>query len=219
MAKNEKVSKKVMPLISTVSADAKINESFKKIKNNILLESKKSNNKSFMVVNDQYMSSNSITVANLAISCAQDNYKTIIVDANLRNPQQHKLFENANTKGLTDLVQDHLRMDQTIRKTNVHYLDLLTSGANTNNTTKILNSPKLKNIFQELSQFYDVVIVDVPEMNDYVDAQILAEKIGQVVIMINTEKNNLKSIKNMKEQITHTGANILGVILNKKTKK
>jgi len=157
----------------------------------------------------------SSTVANLAVSMAQAGKSVLVIDADLRNPTQHKLFGLNNGQGLSvALVQDQ-DYQQYIRETAVPGVMVLTGGPIPPNPAELVGSNRMKRLIQELSTQYDVVLIDTPPIVAVTDAAILAQEVDGVILVLASGEVNKEYAQRAKELLDKVGAKILGAVLNK----
>lgn len=157
------------------------------------------------------------TAANLAISIAQSGRSVILADTDLRRPTLHKLFEQANTRGVTtallqeggSAVVDHLAT------TAVDRLFLLPSGPLPPNPADLLGSPRMAALVHSLSQHADVVIFDSPPLLAVADATLLARMCDAMLLVVLADATRADLLKRASEQILQSGINLLGVVLNR----
>jgi capsular exopolysaccharide synthesis family protein len=112
----------------------------------------------------------STTLANLAFISAQGGYSTLIVDADLRRPVQHTLFELDKKQGLTNYLTTEMPLEDVIFPTSVANLSLLPSGLLPVDAVGILNSQRMSDLIAELKTRYDMIFFDSPPMLGVSDA-------------------------------------------------
>src|SRR5688572_12836404 len=115
---------------------------------------------------------------NLALSIAQRDKKVFLLDADLRKPKIHELFNLANDKGLADLV-----VDSRIRFKEVRKVSVLTAGKTPPDPAELLSSEKMDLFLSKLEEVADVVIIDGPPFF-VADAMILASKVDGVLVVV-----------------------------------
>ena len=158
----------------------------------------------------------STTAVNLGAAIANTGRKVLIVDADLRNPVQHKFFDFHNKKGLTSLmIDDKLELINVVRKTNVEDFFVLTSGPIPPNPAEILTSRKTRNFINGLTGIYDMVIIDSPPVIAVSDASILASYTDGVVLVVGSGLVGRDEARHARDQLQKVKANLLGVVLNK----
>jgi capsular exopolysaccharide synthesis family protein len=156
----------------------------------------------------------STTLANLAFICAQGGYSTLIVDADLRRPVQHELFDVANTIGLTNYLTTELPLERVIVPTGVENLSILPSGVLPSDAVGILNSQRMSDLVAELKLRYDIVLFDSPPMLGVSDASVLASEVDQTIIVVQHRRFPRAMLTRVKQAIISVGGTVLGVVLN-----
>ena len=156
----------------------------------------------------------STTLANLAFTSAQGGYTTLIVDADLRRPVQHNLFDLSNKVGLTNYLTTEMSLDDVILPTSVENLWLLPSGILPSDAVGILNSQRMSDMIAELKTRYDIVFFDSPPMLGVSDASVLASEVDQTIIVVQHRRFPRAMLTRVKQAVIGVGGNVLGVVLN-----
>jgi capsular exopolysaccharide synthesis family protein len=156
----------------------------------------------------------STTLANLAFICAQGGYSTLIVDADLRRPVQHDLFDVANKIGLTNYLTTELPLERVIIPTGVENLSIFPSGVLPSDAVGILNSQRMSDLVAELKLRYDIVLFDSPPMLGVSDASVLASEVDQTIIVVQHRRFPRAMLTRVKQAIISVGGTVLGVVLN-----
>jgi len=156
----------------------------------------------------------STTLANLAFTSAQGGYTTLIVDADLRRPVQHGLFDVSNKVGLTNYLTTDMRLEDVIVPTSVENLSLLPSGILPSDAVGILNSQRMSDMIAELKTRYDIVFFDSPPMLGVSDASVLASEVDQTIIVVQHRRFPRAMLTRVKQAVLGVGGTVLGVVLN-----
>ena len=156
----------------------------------------------------------STTIANLAFISAQGGYSTLIVDADLRRPVQHEIFDLDNSIGLTNYLTTEMQLDEVIFPTTVENLSILPSGILPSDAVGILNSQRMSDMIAELKQRYDIVFFDSPPMLGVSDASVLASEVDQTIIVVQHRRFPRAMLTRVKQAVLGVGGSILGVVLN-----
>lgn len=119
--------------------------------------------------------------ANLGVLMAQSGIRTLIVDADLRHPQQHKLFELANERGLSDLQEGAGPVQPSM--TAVENLGVLPAGRNVENPSELLGSARFAELVRAARKEAEVVLIDAPAMLSHSDA-ISAAAISDGLVLV-----------------------------------
>jgi len=156
----------------------------------------------------------STTIANLAFICAQGGYSTLIVDADLRRPVQHRLFEMSNEVGLTNYLTSEMNLADVIFPTGSENLSLLPSGILPSDAVGILNSQRMSDTIAELKMRYDLVFFDSPPILGVSDASVIASEVDQTVIVVQHRRFPRSMLARVKQAVLGVGGTLLGVVLN-----
>lgn len=156
------------------------------------------------------------TAVNLAVVMAQAGLRVLLIDCDLRRPAIHKMFERSNQVGLTDaMLQESSRWSGVPHPTSVNSLMILTSGSLPPNPSELLGSERMARFLNSFRSSFDVLILDGPPLLAVTDASILSRLTDGVLIVVETGKTRLGAASHAKEQLSQTGARLLGVIMNK----
>ncbi len=156
----------------------------------------------------------STTIANLAYISAQGGYSTLIVDADLRRPTQHSIWDVSNNVGLTNYLTTDMPLAEAIVPTTVENLSLLPSGILPSDAVGILNSQRMSDLIAELKSRYDIILLDSPPMLGVSDASVLASEVDQTIIVVQHRRFPRAMLTRVKQAILGVGGSVLGVVLN-----
>lgn len=158
----------------------------------------------------------SMVVANLGIVLAQAGHKVIIVDANLRQPVQHVIFQIPNRHGLAELLYSpKLEFDGHLQKTEVGNLQVLTVGAlPPSYPSEILGSMYMGDLLRRLAQHADIVLCDSAQATTIADAAVLSGQVDGVVLVLEAGKTRRGVAEQAVDNLQQAGAHLLGVVLS-----
>ncbi|HEL2056001.1 TPA: tyrosine-protein kinase [Streptococcus suis] len=192
----------------------KTEEYFNAIRTNIQLSG--SDIKVVGITSVQSNEGKSTTSASLAIAYARAGYKTVLVDADIRNSVMSGFFKpTTKITGLTDYLAGTTDLSQGLCDTNIQNLTVIESGKVSPNPTALLQSKNFENLLATLRRYYDYVIVDCPPLGLVIDAAIIAQKCDAMVVVAESGNVKRSGLKKVIEQLEHTHTPVLGVILNK----
>ncbi|HFI0336894.1 TPA: tyrosine-protein kinase [Streptococcus suis] len=158
----------------------------------------------------------STTAASLAIAYARSGYKTVLVDADIRNSVMFGFFKpSAKITGLTDYLAGTTDLSQGLCDTDVPNLTVIESGKVSPNPTALLQSKNFENLITTLRRYYDYVIVDCPPLGLVIDAAIIAQKCDAMAVVVEAGRAKRSTVQKVVEQLEQTDSQFLGVILNK----
>lgn len=157
----------------------------------------------------------STTVANLAVTMAQGDKRTILVDSDLRRPTLHTLFGLNNDKGLTSLfIEAKGPIEPVYKDVGVPNLRVLTSGPLPPNPAEVLGSQRMLDVIEVLKQSADIVLFDAPPVIAVTDATVLGSRVDGVVLVIDAGQTRREHAKRAKEQLEKLNIRIVGAVLN-----
>ena len=133
---------------------------------------------------------------NLSIAMAEVRGNVLVIDADLRRPRLHSLFEVKNHRGLSDLLREPELSDDAIalaiQPTRVPGLSVMTSGSLTLSTANLLHSPNLTELFARLKNQFDMVLIDTPPMLQMADARLIGRVADAVVLVARAGQDNAR---------------------------
>ena len=157
----------------------------------------------------------SMTVANLAIVLTQAGKSVLIMDCDMRNPTVHKNFNLSNKVGLSSCISMGTAVADAVQETGIEGLDALTAGVIPPNPSELLGSERMQNILQRAKEEYDYVLIDTPPVLPVTDSLVLGRMVDGLILVIDSGEIKVEMAREVKNQLVHSGANILGVVLNK----
>lgn len=156
----------------------------------------------------------SLSLANLAVTLAQGENRTLIVDADLRQPQQHEIWGLENERGLTDMLLDATALrTPPLQKTRIEGLQLLASGALPINPTDALASRKMDAILERLRAEADYILFDVPPVLVASDAAVLGRKLDGLLLVVKAGATRRDPLTRARDQLEQVGVNLIGVVM------
>lgn len=202
-------------LITVSHPRSPISEAFRSLRTNLQFTSIDIPFRTLLVTSPSPSDGKTTIVANLATVIAQSGRNVVIVDADLRRPRIHKMFQLSNRVGLTDqFIRTQDRFDGSIKSTEVANLHAITSGNLPPNPSELLSSGRMSEIFKLLSDQFNTVIVDSPPTLLVTDAMILAQRVDGVLLVVKPSVTKWGSLRQSIEQLQHVKANLLGVVVN-----
>ena len=157
----------------------------------------------------------STTIANLAVVLTQAGKSVLLIDCDMRNPTVHKNFKLSNKVGLSSCISMGTPLSEAVQATKIENLYALTGGVIPPNPSELLGSERMKALVDEAGELYDYVLIDTPPVLPVTDALIMSRVVDGVVLVISSGEIKVEMAKDVKAQLVHSGANILGVVLNK----
>ena len=189
-------------------------EAYRILRTNIEFNRKSADANTISMVSGGPGEGKSTTLCNLAFTCAQGGYSVLIVDADLRRPTQHKLFEVNNSVGLTNYLTTNIAPEDVILTPPVDNLSLMPSGILPADAVGILNSQRMSDMIAELKARYDIIFFDSPPILGVSDGAVLASEVDQSIIIVQHRRFPRAMLLRVKQAIQNVGGTVLGVVLN-----
>ncbi|MCK1993399.1 CpsD/CapB family tyrosine-protein kinase [Peribacillus muralis] len=201
-------------LVAYSSPDSLISEQYRTIRTNIKFSSVSKKRNIIMITSPTSAEGKSTTAANLAVSMAQNKEKVLLIDANLRNPAIHSIFKVPNKSGLTNILSGLSTLENTLFRTGMGELDVLTSGPIPFNPGEIIGLPAMQEFLIQCEENYDIILIDSPSILEVTDTKILADYCHGIILVFNSGKTEIKKALATKRILQFVEDKIIGVVLN-----
>ena len=189
-----------------------IADAFRTIQAELIL-SRKGNPLTTILVSSAEPGEGKTTVAiNLAMTFAQSDKQIVLLDANLRNPNIRELLETRYRRGLTDMLEKGVEIEDSMRYLNkVNEVTIIPHG--NRDVTGLLDTDRLTDIIKMLKTNYDLVVIDGPSMS-VADTQLWASKVDGVLLVVQPEFTPIASAIHVRDQLHQADAKLLGIVFN-----
>ena len=144
--------------------------------------------KTILVTSPSPQEGKSTIALNLAGSFAHSNRKTLLIDADLRKPRLHQVFNRDKQPGLVDYIVGETPLDKILLPTETKNLFLITSGLIAPNPAEILDSVEMDELLKKLRNDFEYIIIDTPPIVAVTDAEILARKVDGSIMVCSYKK-------------------------------
>ncbi len=172
-----------------------------------------------LVTSARPMEGKTTIVSNLGIALAAISNKVLLIDGDMRRPRLHKLFDEANSWGLSDLLReknavDGLPVEVLAKRTSIPHLYLLPSGAATDNIFSLLYSGWMSRLLPLFRDEFDYVLVDAPPCLEFADARLMARYTEGLVLVVRADHTDRRTARTAVQQFRSDAVPLMGVILN-----
>lgn len=153
--------------------------------------------------------------ANLAAAIAQLGRKVLLIDADMRIPSQHHLWQLTNAVGLSEVLVGQAEFDVTVSKV-MDNLDVLTAGVRPPNPLALLDSKRMASLIENFSSQhnYDFVIIDAPPLLLAADALTLSQMTDGILLVARPGVIDSNSANAAQEMLERSNYNVLGLVVN-----
>lgn len=145
---------------------------------------------------------------------AKDN--VYLADGSWNAPKMDKVFNFGEVPGISDYFRDDIDLNEIVRQTQTANLSVIPFGKKTSNSMEILKPAVLKEKIDELKSRCDYLIFDAASIMGSSDMAVLSTFFDGVILVIECEKTKWQVVELAKSKLESAGANIVGVVLNKR---
>jgi polysaccharide biosynthesis transport protein len=156
----------------------------------------------------------SVVASHLAAVVGMLSWRTLIIDADLRRPSQHTLFNLAPGPGMTDVLKGNVSLLDAVQPTDIENLDVLTCGELHERPSQLLESIAMKSLMAEAAENYDLVIIDTPPLTACADALTLAQEGNGLMLVTRPGFTDKEVLSRCVWELTQNRISILGVVVN-----
>ena len=189
------------------------NEAYQMLQANLKFLSSDKEIKAIVVTSSVPKEGKSEVSANLAATMAQVGRRVLLIDADMRHPSQHHIWELTNAVGLSNILVGEAEFTTAVQEV-MPRLDVLSSGVIPPNPVALLDSKRMASLIETFSKNYDFVIVDTPPLLGIADAPILGKMADGILLVVRPRVVDSPNAKAAKEFLTRTGQNVLGLVAN-----
>jgi chain length determinant protein tyrosine kinase EpsG len=170
--------------------------------------------KALAVVSAARSEGRSFIAANLAVVFSQLGKRTLLIDADLRNPVQHRLFNLDNGPGLAEILSGRGGPDSSKRVAALRDLYVLPAGTVPPNPSDLLARPPFARLLNELTTYFDFIIVDTPAAAASTDAQTIAACTGAALVVALKDTSRIAQVRGVADSLAAARAAVVGTVLN-----
>lgn len=192
-------------------------EAYRQLRTSVLLSTAGHPPKSLLITSSLPSEGKTTTATNTAVSLAQTGAKVLIIDADMRRPRLHSIFNVTNGEGLSTLLSsestdaDIARVVKSDESTKMH---ILTSGPIPPNPAELIGSEQMATLLKRLQKHYSHVVIDSPPITSFTDGVLIASMVDGVILVVHSGKSSRQVVKRARQLLSDVGSRILGVVLN-----
>ncbi len=201
-------------LLNFAGSDSVTTESYRSLRTNLSFVSPDNPLKCILLTSAGPSEGKSLTISNLAMAYAQMGKKTLLVDADLRRPVLHHLFDTKREPGFSELFMDNPDYNTVIKPTEKENLYLITAGMFTPNPAELIGSQKMSQHIEYFKSRFDIVFFDTPPIVAVTDATLLGTRLDGALLVIRSHHTDREIATRAINTLTNVGIKILGTVLN-----
>lgn len=192
-------------------------EAYRHLRTSVLLSTPGHAPKSLLVTSSAPAEGKTTTAVNTALSLAQTGASVLVIDADMRRPRLHTIFELPNTRGLSTVLSNDMSEAEMLSLIYQHEgtgLNVLTSGAIPPNPAELIGSEQMRRLVRTLEGTFTHVIIDTPPVGTFTDGVLASTLVDGVLLVVHSGKTSRGVVRRTKQLLQDVGAKVFGVILN-----
>jgi polysaccharide biosynthesis transport protein len=215
----------VVPQVNTRSAEAKdqatkdprsaLAEAYRSIRTSLQFSTSHGAPRTITVTSCGKNEGKSTTAYSLAVALGQLGKRVLIVDADMRNPTLHKMFNTHHTDGLSNILSSNIDPIAVTRTTDFPNVYLITAGPLPPNPAELLAGPNLKKLLDPKSTNFDHIVIDSPPVLGIADPIVLCNATEASLFVIESSRTRKSNIRGAIRRLHQAGVHPLGAVLTK----
>lgn len=206
-----------LPNSELVQLIRKNNSAFDRFEGNLLSASGGQIPQTLLITSCNSGEGKTTSVAGIGVSmAARGTNNVLLVDAHIRQPRLHSLFELENSPGLAEVVLMNLSWQEAIRIYSDSNLHVLSAGKHSENPLLIFRSPRFASTLEELKEHYNCIIFDGPPFLSAPECAHIAPMFQGVLLVVACEQTRWQLVSLVKSKIETAHGKVLGCIMNRR---
>ena len=190
---------------------------YQQIKTKLTTQFSEESIKTIMFTSTAHGDGSSFTAVSFATILARDcRVNVLLMDANMRCPRIHEIFDVEFRQGLSNILTKDEDKIPIIKKVGHGEFYLIPCGEKNSEPMNLFESIRFDKTLKFLRDKFDYVIIDTPPVNSYAESMVIAAKVDGVILVLESDKTRQPVAIRAKQEMEKAGANLLGVILNKR---
>lgn len=195
-----------------------LTEAYRQLRTSILLSPGVEVPRSLLVTSSLAGEGKSTTAINIAASLALTGADVLLIDADIRHPRLHSIFDLSNSRGLSNILSSKLGAAESmsmVKRHETNGLHLLTAGPRELNSPELLGSETMRRLITDFQSTFKYIVIDSPPVAYFTDGVLLSSMVDGVLLVVNSGKSSREIVQRSQQLLDTAGANIYGVVLNK----
>ncbi|MBA3766190.1 MAG: CpsD/CapB family tyrosine-protein kinase [Acidobacteria bacterium] len=192
-------------------------EAYRQLRTSVLLSVAGRAPKSFLVTSSMPSEGKTTTAVNTAVSLTQTGATVVIIDADMRRPRLHSIFNMQNNRGLSTILSSEMGETEMLSLLQAHEtpgLFVLPAGTIPPNPAELIGSDQMKRLLHALESGFTYVVVDSPPISSFTDGVLIATLVDGVLLVVHGGKSSRHIVRRSRQVLLEVGAKIFGVVLN-----
>lgn len=191
-------------------------EAFRTLRTSIALLGARESRKVFLFTSALPSEGKTFSSSNFAVTLAQQGFRTLYVDADLRKPAVSNLiFGEERKPGLTDVLCGEVSLEQAVNDSDLENLTVLTAGKTSENPSELLSGPHLQKFFEKIRREYDRIVLDSSPVIPVSDTLLLLSHTDVNCLIVRAQSTPKKSILHAIRLLEEVGSPPAGIVINR----
>lgn len=205
-------------LLTEVDKRSPVAEAYRHLRTSILLSTAGRPPKTLLITSSVPSEGKTTTAVNTAISLAQTGAKVLIIDADMRRPRVHSIFNLNGDPGLSSLLSREASEGEIMAAVQMDKssgLYVLTAGSVPPNPAELIGSPQMVSLLAVVSRNFTHVVIDSPPIAAFTDGVLIGAMVDAALLVVHSGRTSRKVVARARKLLRDVGARIIGVVLNK----
>lgn len=189
-------------------------EAYRSLRTALFFRCQRAGYKVIQVTSPEPRDGKSTVACNMALAMAHSGKRVLLIDADLRCPRVHHLFNLHSELGLSDVLLGEVELVAALQEASVTGLKLLCAGLTPANPAELLGMREFDDLITKLREDYDFIIIDTPPLTAVSDPCIVAGRADSVVLVVRVNKNDRSTVRHSCELLNTLGIDVLGAVAN-----
>ena len=204
-------------LLIRADSRSSLAEAYRQLRTSVLLSTAGHAPKTLLVTSSVPSEGKTTTAVNTAISLSQTGAKVLVIDADMRRPRLHNIFEIENRHGLSTILSSESTEEEILSMITRHEegnLYLLTSGPVPPNPAELIGSDQMRRLIGTLEDNFTHIVIDSPPIASFTDGVLISAMVDGVILVVHAGKSSRGIVRRSRQLLQEVGAKIFGVVLN-----
>ena len=202
-----------------INSDARspLAEAYRHLRTSVLLSTAGRAPRSLLVSSSMPSEGKTTTSVNMAMSFIQTGATVVIVDADMRRPRLHKIFQSENGRGLSTVLSSEMSEAEILNLVIKHEptgLCMITAGPIPPNPAELIGSKSMHRLIKILEAHFMHVVIDSPPIASFTDSVLISTMVDGTLLVVHGGKSSLHIVRRARQIVQDVGGKVLGIVLN-----
>jgi capsular exopolysaccharide synthesis family protein len=190
-------------------------EAVRAIRTGVVASSGDKGTKSILVASASEGEGKTLVATHLAVALAQARQRVLLIDADMRRPRVHEVFEHRLEPGLSNVLAGSATLADALRLTSIPGLTVVSAGTRSVQASELLGSTTFVELFDIMQEHFAWVIIDSPPVLTVTDASVVARRANGIVFVVGCGMTTSRAALLGVEELQRAGGRVLGTVLNR----